>query len=155
MKLDVRLKKIRSCIVLKDATAKNFVANEHDSFTFVFTFSVVVVNQPTDCILSFLFHTETDVLVPVFSQSRDVVVVNFVVVLKFPNDRHWTNDYMHIIYHISSNSSCPSINHLPRIIAPVQLKFLNNRLPPTPLTIFSYFFDQQNWSVMIQAMKIN
>ena len=67
---------------------KNFVANEHDSFTFVFTFSVGVVNQPADYILSFLFHTETDVLVPVFSQSRDVVVVNFVGVLKFPNDRH-------------------------------------------------------------------
>ena len=84
MKLDVRLKKIRSCIVLKDAIAKNFVANEHHSFTFVFTFSVVVVDLPTDCILSFLFPAETDVLVPVFSQSTDVVVVNFVVVLKFP-----------------------------------------------------------------------
>ena len=76
MKLDVRLKKKRSCI--------NFVANEHHSFTFVFTFSVVVVDLPTDCILSFLFPAETDVLVPVFSQSTDVVVVNFVVVLKFP-----------------------------------------------------------------------
>ena len=129
MKLDVRLKKIRSCIVLKDAIAKNFVANEHHSFTSVFTFSVVVVDLPTDRILTFLFPAETDVLVPVFSQWTDVVVVNFVVVLKFPNDRHWTNDYMHIIYHISSNSSCPSINHLPRIIAPVQLTFLNNCLP--------------------------
>ena len=39
---------------------------------------------PIDCILSFLFPAETDVLVPVFSQSTDVVVVNFVVVLKFP-----------------------------------------------------------------------
>ena len=78
MKLDVRLKKIRSCIVLKDAIAKNFVANEHHSFTSVFTFSVVVVDLPTDCILNFLFPAETDVLVP-------VVVVNFVVVLKFPN----------------------------------------------------------------------
>ena len=84
MKLDVRLKKIRSCIVLKDAIAKNFVATEHHSFTFVFTFSVVVVDLPIDCILSFLFPAETDVLVPVFSQSTDVVVVNFVVVLKFP-----------------------------------------------------------------------
>ena len=54
MKLDERLKK-RSCIVLKDVIAKNFVANEHHSFTFVFTFSVVVVDLPTDCILSFLF----------------------------------------------------------------------------------------------------
>ena len=43
MKLDVRLKK-RSCIVLKDAIAKTFVANEHHSFTFVFAFSVVVVD---------------------------------------------------------------------------------------------------------------
>ena len=85
MKLDVRLEQIRSCIVLKDAIAKNFVANEHHSFTSVFTFSVVVVvDLPIDCILSFLFPAETDVLVPVFSQSTDVVVVNFVVVLKFP-----------------------------------------------------------------------
>ena len=36
--------------------------------------------------LSFLFPAETDVLVPVLSQSTDVVVVNFVVVLKFPDD---------------------------------------------------------------------
>ena len=84
MKLDVRLKNIRSCIVLKDGIAKNFVATEHHSFTFVFTFSVVVVDLPIDCILSFLFPAETDVLVPVFSQSTDVVVVNFVVALKFP-----------------------------------------------------------------------
>ena len=41
-------KKIRSCIVLKESIAKNFVANEHHSFTFVFTFSVVVVHyRPT------------------------------------------------------------------------------------------------------------
>ena len=46
----------------------------------MFTLSVVVV-----CILSFLFPAETDVLVPVFSQSTDVVVVNSVVVLKFSN----------------------------------------------------------------------
>ena len=85
MKLDVRLEQIRSCVVLKDAIAKNFVANEHHSFTSVFTFSVVVVDLPIDCILTFLFAAETDVLVPVFSQSTDVVVVNFVVVLKFPN----------------------------------------------------------------------
>ena len=86
MKLDVRLEQIRSCIVLKDAIAKNFVANEHHSFTSVFTFSVVVVDLPTDRILTFLFPAETDVLVPVFSQSTDVVVVNFVVVLKFPTE---------------------------------------------------------------------
>ena len=36
--------------------------------------------------LSFLFPAENDVLVPVLSQSTDVVVVNFVVVLKFPDD---------------------------------------------------------------------
>ena len=47
MKLDVRLEQIRSCIVLKDAIAKNFVANEHRSFTFVITFSVVVVDLPS------------------------------------------------------------------------------------------------------------
>ena len=88
-----------------------------------------VLSSSTYRILSFLFPTETDILVLVFSQSTDVVIVNFVMVLKFPNDRHWTYDYMHIIYHISSNSSCPSINRLPRIIAPVQLKFLNNWLP--------------------------
>jgi len=70
--------------LLKDAIAKNFVANERRSFTFVFTFSVVVVYLPTDRILTFLFPAETDVHVPVFSQSTDVVVVNFVVVLKFP-----------------------------------------------------------------------
>ena len=78
--------KIRSCIVLKDAFA---VANEHHSCTTstcLFTFSVVVVvDLPIDCILSFLFPAETHVLVPVLSQSTDVVVVNFVVVLKFPN----------------------------------------------------------------------
>ena len=60
---------------------QNFVVNEHHSCTFVFTFSVVVVDLLTDCILSFLFPTETDVLVPVVSQSTDVVIVNFVVVL--------------------------------------------------------------------------
>ena len=49
----------------------------------MFTFSAVVV-LPSDCILSFLFPAETDVLVPLLSRSIDVVVVNFVVVLKFP-----------------------------------------------------------------------
>ena len=53
----------------------------------MFTFSVVVVDLPIDCILSFLFPAETDVLVPVLSQLTDVVVVNFVVVLKFPNKK--------------------------------------------------------------------
>ena len=59
-------------------------SSNHHSFTFVFTFSGVVVDLLADCILSILFPAETDVLVPVFSQSTDVVVVNFVVVLKFP-----------------------------------------------------------------------
>ena len=75
-----------------------FVANGHNSFTFVFTFSVVVVDQTTDCILSFLFPAETDVLVPVFSQSTDVVVVNFVVVLKFPIHK-WTNTFLVLTNH--------------------------------------------------------
>ena len=46
----------------------------------MFTFSVVVVDLPTDYILSFLFAAETDVLFTAFSHSTDVVVVNFVVV---------------------------------------------------------------------------
>ena len=49
--------------------------------TDITVFSVVVVDLPTDYILIVLFPAETDVLVPVFSQSTDVVVV----VLKFPN----------------------------------------------------------------------
>ena len=73
---------------LEPHIAKNFVANEHHSFTFVFTFSVVGIDLPTDCNLSFLSPTETDILSLVFSQSTDVVIVNFVMVLKFPNDRH-------------------------------------------------------------------
>ena len=51
----------------------------------MFTFSVFVDLQ-TDCILSFLFPAKTDVLVPVLSQSTDVIVMNFVMVLKFPID---------------------------------------------------------------------
>ena len=42
MKLDVQLEQ------KKDAIVKNFVANEHHSFTSVFTFSAVVVDyRPT------------------------------------------------------------------------------------------------------------
>ena len=48
----------------------SFVANKHHSFTFVSTFSVVVVDLPTDCILSFLFPAENDVLVPVFPSQQ-------------------------------------------------------------------------------------
>ena len=51
----------------------------------MFTFSGVVVDLQAACILSILFPAETAVLGPVFSQSTEVVVVNFVVVLKFPN----------------------------------------------------------------------
>ena len=65
----------------------------------------------------------------------------------------------------------PSINRLPRIIDPLRRKYLkyslpsNNRPSPAPLAIFSSFYPllvklkcneiQQNWSVMIQALKIN
>ena len=45
----------------------------------------VVVELPTDCICSFLSPAESDVPVPVLSQSTDSVVLNFVVVLNFPN----------------------------------------------------------------------
>ena len=38
-----------------DVRLKNFVANEHHSFTFVFTFSVIVFDLPTDCIFKFPF----------------------------------------------------------------------------------------------------
>ena len=48
------------------------------------TFSAVGTYRPV-CILSFLSTAETDVLVPVLSQSTDGVVVSFVVVLQFPN----------------------------------------------------------------------
>ena len=41
----------------------------------------------TDRFLSFFFTAETNVVVPVVSRSIDVVVVNFVVVLKFPYDK--------------------------------------------------------------------
>ena len=50
----------------------------------------VVVDLPTDCILSSPFPAETDVLVAVLSHLTDVVVVNFVVVLKFPINSSWT-----------------------------------------------------------------
>ena len=46
----------------------------------LFLHCVVVVELPTNCIfISFLFAAETDALVPVFSQSTDVVVVNWPV----------------------------------------------------------------------------
>ena len=81
------------------------------------------------------------------------------------------NSYSYkIIYHISSNNSRPSINCLPRIIAPPCRKDLkqsppsNNRPFPALLAIFFSFYPlpvklrcneiQQNWSVTIQALKI-
>ena len=51
-----------------------------NSFTSMFIFSVVV-DVLTDCILSFLFPVEMDILVPVASQKTDVVIV----ICKFPN----------------------------------------------------------------------
>ena len=48
MKLDVRLKKNKILHYFKRRHCENFVANEHHSYTFVFTFSVVVVDLPTD-----------------------------------------------------------------------------------------------------------
>ena len=72
MKLGVQLKNKILHRFKRRRCEKNFVANEHHSFTFVFTFSVVVVDLPTDCILSFLFAAETDVLVTVLClQSTD------------------------------------------------------------------------------------
>ena len=75
MKLDVRLKRRYYEKLCCEGTSQ---------FNIYFTSSVVVVDLPTDCILSFLFLAETDVLVLVFSQSTDVIGVNFLVVLKFP-----------------------------------------------------------------------
>ena len=74
-------------------------------------------------------------------------------------------------YRISWNNSRHSINRLPRIIDPLWPKYLkysppsNNRPSTAPLAIFSSFYlllvklkcneIRQNWSVMIQALKIN
>ena len=80
MKLDVRLKKQDLTLFYKNPLQKTLLRTNITVLRLRFTFSVVV-DLPTDCILSFLFPAETDVLVPVFSQSTDVDVVNFVVVL--------------------------------------------------------------------------
>ena len=81
--IDVRLKNwILHCF--KRHHCEKLCCERTSQFYIYFTFSVVVVDLPTDCILSFLFLAETDVLVPVFSQSTDVIVVIFLVVLKFP-----------------------------------------------------------------------
>ena len=50
-----------------------------NSFTSMFIFNVVV-DVLTDCILSFLFPVEMDVVVPVASQKTDVVIM----ICKFP-----------------------------------------------------------------------
>ena len=71
MKLDVRLKR---------GYYEKLCCEGTSQFNIYFTSSVVVVDLPTDCILSFLFLAETDVLVLVFSQSTDVIGVNFLVV---------------------------------------------------------------------------
>ena len=84
MKLDVRLKKNKILHRFKRRHYENLCCERTSQFYIYFTFSVVVVDLPTDCIFSFLFLDETDVLVLVFSQSTDVFVVNFLVVLKFP-----------------------------------------------------------------------
>ena len=57
MKLDERLKK-RSCIVLKDVIAKNFVAKERTSQFYICVYIQCTRRRP--------IPTETDVLVPVF-----------------------------------------------------------------------------------------
>ena len=82
MKLDVRLKnKIRHCF---KGRHREQLCCERTSQFYICVYIQCRRRWPTDCILSFLFPDETDVLVPVFSQATDVVVVNFVVVLKFP-----------------------------------------------------------------------
>ena len=84
IKLDVRLTKNKILHRFKRRHYENLCCERTSQFYIYFTFSVVVVDLPTDCIFSFLFLDETDVLVLVFSQSTDVFVVNFLVVLKFP-----------------------------------------------------------------------
>ena len=66
-KIRRKVYKIRACIVVKDAVAKNFVSNEHHSFTFVFAFRHRR-RRPADRLhLKFPFSAETDVFVSVFS----------------------------------------------------------------------------------------
>ena len=84
MKLEVRLKyKILHCF--KRRHCEKLRCERTSQFYICVYIYCRRRRLPTDCILSFLFPAETDVLVPVFSQSTDVVVVNFVVVLKFPD----------------------------------------------------------------------
>ena len=72
------LLKIRSCIVLKDAIAKKLWC-ERTSQLYIYVY-IQCRRRPTDRLHLFLFSAETDVRVPVLSQSTEVVVVNFVVV---------------------------------------------------------------------------
>ena len=66
-----------------------------------------------------------------------------------------------LIYRIFSNNGCPSNNHPPPPTFDGNIWI--NRPLPTPLAIFSFFYPfklmsnliQQNWSVTIQALKIN
>ena len=101
--------------MFKRRSCEKLCCERHHSFTFVFTFSVVVVDLQTDCILSFPFPVETDVVVPVFSYSTDVVVVNFVAVLKFP------------IFSAPGSIAHGSIRLLPRA-----RPLVGNHLYPTP-----------------------
>ena len=81
MKLDVRLKnKIWHCF--KGQHRENLGCERTSQF-YICVY-IQCRRRPADCILSFLFPAETEVLVPVFSQATDFAVVNFVVVHKFP-----------------------------------------------------------------------
>ena len=87
------------------------------------------------------------------------------------SNRNWREP----IYHISLNNGHPLINHPPRIIIPLWWKHLessppsnNYPTPPPPLAIFSFFYPlpvhvklkwkyyliQQNWSPIIQTLRI-
>ena len=68
-------------------------------------------------------------------------------------------------YSISLNNSHPSVNHFPQIIRSPLTEIFKIITAPTPLVIFSFFYPlpfklkcnviRQNWSVKIQALKIN
>ena len=83
MKLDVRLKKNKILHCFKRRHCEKLCCDRTSQF-YICVYIQCRRRRPTDRILSFLFPAETDVLVPVFCRSTDVVVVNFVVVLKFP-----------------------------------------------------------------------
>ena len=68
-------------------------------------------------------------------------------------------------YGISPNNSHPSVNRLPQIICPPLTEICKRIADLTPVSIFSFFYPlpvklkcnviRQNWSVTIQALKIN